>query len=42
MKKILSKLFGGKEKLDVYELKIRSQLEKHKQFDPKKRVDAEK
>ena len=42
MKKILSKLFGGKEKLDVYELKIRSQLEKHKKFDPKIRVDAEK
>ena len=41
MKKILSKLFGGKEKLDVYELKIRSQLEKHKKFDPKIRVDAE-
>ena len=42
MKKILSKLFGGKEKLDVYELKIRSQLEKHKKFDHKIRVDAEK
>tara|TARA_B100000963_G_C22091763_1_gene436783 strand:- start:267 stop:470 length:204 start_codon:yes stop_codon:yes gene_type:complete len=42
MKKFLSKLFGRKEKLDVYELKIRSQLEKHKKFDPNVRTDAEK
>ena len=41
MKSILSKLFGKKENIDIWELKIKSQLIRHRQFDPNVRVDAE-